>query len=174
MKWPFKDGLCIFMFYHFLLCLCNLSFWPPKHTLPDASPFSCHGYGISLFPVSLPWMWVFPSLKDSFWGRPLTLQSDNSGGTWSEIKMNAVCCGLRWFVQERMWAWCLRECEPYTLQQRRRNLGLEGRSPAGASVFQGRKRISPRQVGKSRLPGSENPAGLWPLRPGFRHPCFTV
>lgn len=109
MKWPFKDGLCIFMFCHFLLCLCNLSFWPPKHTLPDASLLSFLGYGISLFPVSLLWMWVFPSLKDSFWGRPLTLQSDNSGGTWSEIKMNAVCCGLRWFVQERMWASCLWE-----------------------------------------------------------------
>lgn len=91
--------------------VCNLSFWPPKHTLSWCVPFflsrlwnKCISCAISLL-----WMWVFPSLKESFWGRPLTLQSDNSGGTWSEIKINAVCCGLRWFVQEWMWTLCLRE-----------------------------------------------------------------
>ena len=50
------------------------------------------------------------------------------------------------------------KCQPYTLQGQCWNPGLQGRGPAGVSVFQGTKRISAGQVAGSRLPASSENA----------------
>lgn len=159
--------------------LCVICHFGCLSTLfPDASLFfSLSWLWVSVFPVrSVCFECGFFHLSKRASEVDLCLFSLTTvEGRDLEIKMNAVCCGLHWFVQEWMWASRLREM--WTIYFAAAGVGTQAPTDAIRLGFlSSRAENGFHQVGKSCLPGSpEKPVlivTLWVL--AFLTPPFTV
>lgn len=110
---------------------------------------------------------------------PFTFDLEIIRWNWVALDRFSSCPAPTWLtgaLANRLHPWML-TCRCFTVQN---TCGLgpqvqDDQNPAGYSVLPSGKRLSQRQVEASFPPGrTENLAGFWPWRTGFRHPWHRL